>query len=127
VAAQGRGGASERPASPAPTGAGLAGADPGVDRPAVPDRPAAYLSNPRPRYPELARRRGLEGLVVLEVLVDLAGAPERVTVNRSSGHEVLDSGAVEAVKRWRFAPARREGQAVAARVQVPVRFALTDH
>jgi len=98
--------------------------DPGAGGLAPPDRPAAYLSNPKPRYPELARRQRLEGLVLLEVLVSPAGTPERVTVHRSSGHDVLDAGAVEAVQRWRFAPARQGGSAVAARVEVPVRFAL---
>ncbi|RMD68336.1 MAG: energy transducer TonB, partial [Gammaproteobacteria bacterium] len=82
------------------------------------------LANPKPRYPRLARRRGLEGEVLLEVKVGSAGLPLRVRVVRSSGHPVLDRAALEAVSRWRFAPARRGGIPVTATTRIPVRFRL---
>jgi protein TonB len=94
-----------------------------LDEPAA-DTRAAYLKNPSPPYPESARRRGVEGLVVLEVRVSAAGAPDSVQVSRSSGHDLLDRAAADAVRRWRFTAARRAGVAVAATVEVPIRFSL---
>jgi protein TonB len=84
------------------------------------------LLNRPPRYPFLARRRGLEGRVILLVQVDAAGRPSAVGVQRSSGSSLLDDAAAEAVQHWRFAPARHAGVAVPGAVEVPIRFALTD-
>ncbi|MEW5728581.1 MAG: energy transducer TonB [Pseudomonadota bacterium] len=87
---------------------------------------AGYLSNPRPTYPTLARKRGWEGTVTLVVEVAADGSPLSVAVKQSSGHSVLDHCAVAAVRQWRFQPARRGGQAVVASVEVPIRFDLKD-
>ena len=84
----------------------------------------AYLNNHQPEYPRSARRRRLEGMVLLEVKVDVAGDPVFVAVKQSSGHYVLDDAARWAVERWRFVPAQRDGDAVAAVVEVPIRFQL---
>ena len=85
---------------------------------------AAYLSNPLPAYPPLARKLGLEGLVVLRVHVGVAGAPEQVAVARTSGAPVLDEAALKAVQGWKFVPARRGNTPVAHVVDVPIRFQL---
>ena len=92
----------------------------------LPDGHAAYLNNPRPRYPRIARKKGMEGRVLLEVEVAADGSVLEVRVMQGSGHALLDRAATQTVRRWRFAPARRLGQAVAATVEVPVRFALSD-
>lgn len=84
----------------------------------------AYLNNPRPAYPPLARKLGLEGLVVLRVQVGVAGAPEQVAVARTSGAPVLDEAALKAVQGWMFVPARRGDTPVAHAVDVPIRFQL---
>jgi protein TonB len=89
-----------------------------------PDGKAAYLHNPLPRYPRDARRRRIEGTVVLDVTVDAAGRPARVEVQSSSGFPMLDRAALEAVGGWRFEPARRRGVAIAGDVRVPVVFRL---
>jgi periplasmic protein TonB len=91
-----------------------------------PSSGAAYLNNPKPVYPVAARRRGMEGLVRLEVEVSAHGHPVSVTIKESSGSRILDVSARDAVKRWRFEPARHMGRAVAARVEVPIRFQLSD-
>jgi periplasmic protein TonB len=83
-----------------------------------------YDLNPPIVYPAPARRRNLEGTVLLDVLVSAQGRPVQVNVARSSGHTILDSSAVDAVRRWRFEPARRGETAVEMWVQVPVRYAL---
>lgn len=87
---------------------------------------AAYLRNPPPRYPVSARRNGEQGTVTLRVLVDREGLPANVAIEKTSGYAPLDNAAREAVRNWRFAPARRGSQAVEAWVLVPVVFRLED-
>lgn len=81
--------------------------------------------NPPPEYPRAARKHGYEGRVTVRATVAVDGVPREVTVASSSGHACLDEAAVEAVKRWRFEPARRGGAAVEGTVDVPFRFELT--
>lgn len=85
---------------------------------------AAYLRNPPPRYPLAARRNGDEGTVMLRVLVTTEGAAARVELDRTSGSASLDGAALEAVRNWRFVPARRGSQNVEDWVRVPVVFRL---
>jgi protein TonB len=91
----------------------------------APDFRAAYLNNPPPPYPRSARRSGEQGTVTLRVHVATDGVPTRVELERSSGSPTLDEAALEAVKTWRFVPARRGTDPVAAWVIVPVIFRLT--
>ncbi len=89
--------------------------------------PVAYARNPVPPYPLAARRRGEEGVVVLDVLVGTDGSANEVSVRRSSGHASLDAAARETVeRRWRFQPAVERGMPVARRVAVPIRFRLKE-
>jgi protein TonB len=85
---------------------------------------AAYLNNPRPEYPRMARRLGEHGRVLLNVFVNSAGLAETVEVRTSSGYARLDRAAREAVQNWKFVPARRGEEAVGAWVIVPVNFVL---
>lgn len=85
---------------------------------------ADYLQNPPPRYPMLSRRLGEEGRVVLRVLVNPGGGADEVQIRASSGHERLDDAARETVRRWRFLPAKRGEQPVAAWVLIPISFRL---
>lgn len=79
----------------------------------------------KPRYPESARRRGIEGTVLLKMRITAQGRVEDVQVARSAGHPDLDESAIEAVRRWRFEPARRNGAPVAEdAVLLPVVFQL---
>lgn len=84
----------------------------------------AYLNNPKPNYPAISRRAGEEGRVLFRVLVNANGEPESVEVSTSSGFERLDSAALEAVKQWRFVPAKRNNQSISAYVTVPISFKL---
>ncbi len=85
---------------------------------------ADYLDNPKPIYPLVSRRLGEQGKVLLRVHVSAAGLAEKVEVKTGSGYARLDQAAGEAVGRWRFVPARRGDQAIAAWVQVPITFQL---
>ena len=85
---------------------------------------ADYLKNPAPYYPQAARKRGIQGKVLINVLVKADGTPSTVEISRSSGSSILDIAALDAVKQWRFIPAKRSGQLVAANVIVPVEFKI---
>jgi len=91
----------------------------------APDHRAAYLSNPKPTYPFSARKRGIEGRVTLKVVVDQTGGVTSLSVLNSSGHAGLDDAAVEAVRHWRFVPARRRGEAASGEAIVPIDFRLS--
>ena len=87
-----------------------------------------YLRNPAPEYPRQARIAGQEGVVILHVTVDPAGAPACVTVSKSSGFAALDDSASTTVRRrWRFRPANQSGVPIVASVLVPVRFSLKEY
>jgi protein TonB len=66
----------------------------------------------------------VEGLVLVRAAVDASGYPADVAIVRSSGSEMLDRAALDAVGGWRFSPARRDGTAVAAEITIPIRFKL---
>lgn len=87
---------------------------------------ASYAYNPKPDYPDEAKREGWEGTVLLRVLVGPHGAPESIEVNRSSGFEVLDRAARDSVRNWRFHPAYYGDRQVPSWVRIPIVFRLKD-
>ncbi len=85
----------------------------------------SYARAPAPPYPRAAARAGIEGTVLLKVLVDVDGSPLEVSLEQSSGDRSLDAQARNQVlKHWRFEPAMRNGRAVQAYGLVPIRFSL---
>jgi TonB family protein len=84
----------------------------------------AHILNPRPDYPITLRQRGIEGTVWLRVRVDRSGLPEQIILFKTSGYRLFDEAALRAVARWRFRPARSNGQHIASWVEFPVRFIL---
>ncbi len=106
----------EAPVRPAPPPVAQAAPAPG-DR-AQPQP----LSTPAPRYPREALRMGAGGTVRITVTVAADGSVERQELTDSSGNRHLDRAALEAVRRWRFQPATRNGKPVAAEVSVPIVF-----
>lgn len=84
----------------------------------------AYLRNPAPAYPPLARRLHEQGRVILRVRVDEDGLARDVRIEASSGSERLDRAALEAVRQWRFAPARRGERTVEGVALVTIAFSL---
>ena len=119
---------------PAPPGTAAPSPQPVVLAPPPPPPPPApvieakeganYLKNPRPAYPHLALREGWQGLAVLRVRVLADGRPGVATLQKSTGHGVLDDAAVEAVKGWTFVPATQGGQPIVGWVTVPIEFRL---
>jgi periplasmic protein TonB len=110
--------------SPLPTQASLGG---GARKlPAIPVHEATplYRRNPVPEYPLIARKRGYQGMVVLEVLVTREGKVKEAKLSASSGYSVLDQAALASVTAWLFDPGTRGGEKVDMWVKVPVRFQL---
>lgn len=110
------------------TGAGIGpgsggGTGGGPYRPGAGITPPGLLREVRPDYTEDARRRGVEGDVVLEIVVRADGSVGNVKVLRGLGSG-LDQRAAEAVRQWRFSPARRFGTPVDVMVEVAVEFKL---
>jgi protein TonB len=83
-----------------------------------------YRKNPSPKYPRIARRRGYQGTVVIEALVNREGKVEDLRLSHSSGYRVLDRAAMKSVKNWLFEPGRRGDEEVEMWVKIPVRFQL---
>ena len=83
-----------------------------------------YRTNPSPYYPRLARKRGYEGTVVLEVLVDPSGKVKDLQVFKSGGYAILDKAAADSVKDWLFEPGMRGDEKLEMWVKIPIRFQL---
>jgi protein TonB len=64
----------------------------------------------------------MEGTVMLTVLVSREGKPLKIDVATSSGYDILDKTAVDAVRKWRFAPARQGETPMEEWVNVPIAF-----
>ena len=83
-----------------------------------------YEVNPEPVYPHVARSRGWQGSVLLEVTVGSDGRVEKIATLESSGYRVLDKAARKTVYRWKFKPANIGGVAMRCTVKVPIDFHL---
>ena len=101
----------------------IAGTGGGPYRPGSGISPPSILREVKPVYTEEGRRRGVEGDVVMEVVVRSDGTIGNVRVLQGLGSG-LDQRAVDAVKQWRFVPARRYGTPVDVMVEIAVEFKL---
>ncbi len=96
--------------------------------PPAPVRPGGAIREPQkildvaPVYPALARSGGVEGVVILEAVINVRGEVERLRVLRSE--PLLDRAAIDAVQRWRYTPTLLNGIPVPVLITVTVRFAL---
>lgn len=101
---------------------------PGSDLPtteAVAEQIAARpKSRPRPTYPRIAQRQGIEGFVTLRLRIDASGRVEDAVVVKAEPPGVFDDAALNTARRYRFTPARRGSEAVASTLQQTIRFEL---
>jgi len=86
-----------------------------------------YKENAPPVYPEIARVRGYEGIVLVfaEILPD--GRVGKIKIGKSSGYAILDQSAMTAVKPWKFEPAKKSGSPFTAWVELPIKFTLNNN
>jgi TonB family protein len=81
------------------------------------------LEQPDPEYSEEARKAKYQGTVLLWLIVGPDGRPRDIKVSRALGMG-LDQKAVEAVRKWKFQPAEKDGRPVAVQINVEVNFRL---
>jgi periplasmic protein TonB len=112
------------PASSTAEGAGSAAPAPVDETIAPPHTDASHLANPRPKYPPESRRRREQGTVVLDVHILPDGSVAEVRLKHSSGHGLLDRAAADAVRLWRYVPAKRGDTPIAFWYEQPIVFAL---
>jgi TonB family protein len=120
-AAEGSGGAA---ISSAGADTGDIAAHAGGGRAAAGFSPTGSARNKPPAYPAEARRRKYEGTVWLLVDVMDDGSVGGISVDQTSGYDVLDRAALDAVKRWQFTPAQEDGHPVRSQGRIPIRFVL---
>ena len=92
------------------------------------ESPPVALGEPAVEYPPAVFLQGISGTVELRLFVDSAGqvVPESSTVRRSSGNVALDSAALAAAPKLRYAPGRRDGRPVAMTFLQPIHFRHPD-
>jgi len=90
----------------------------------IPAGPDSKVHNKPPVYPEQAARRGEQGRVLLLAHVGADGSTIAVDVVESSGYDLLDRAAHDAVAKWRFRPAMADGQPVDSEMPVEINFDL---
>lgn len=100
---------------------------PEAPAPVTPPRTdAAHLNNPAPQYPALSRRLGEQGRVMLDVYILPDGSVGEIKLNRSSGFPRLDNAALQAVKTWKYVPAKRGDKPIPFWYVQPVSFVLNN-
>ena len=121
--------AEVKPVAPAPVVAAVAAPAAPVAAPA-PTGPRTitsgveYIKEPQPVYPQMSKRMGEQGRVMLRILVNEKGMAEKVLVHSSSGSPRLDEAGRQAALRAQFKPHIEDGRAVAVYVIVPLNFQL---
>lgn len=85
--------------------------------------PPRAVYTPDPKYPKPARKKRIEGKVVLLTVIAADGRAHDITITRSL-ERGLDEAAVKAVKKWRFDPAKKNGEPVAVQINIEVNFRL---
>jgi protein TonB len=78
-----------------------------------------------PEYPGALKRSGVSGIVTVNCLIDEKGDVQEITLEKAS-EDAFIQPALEAVRKWKFKPAKKGGVAVAIRVSIPVRFRITE-
>ena len=111
---------------------GLAQDNPKLVRDSIADhkglrKTVRLIKSERPLYPQMARKEGWEGTVVLRITIGAGGNVEQVTTQTSSGFPALDESAAQSVKTWRFDPAKDGEFPVSTTVDLPIRFDLEEY
>ncbi len=86
------------------------------------DRPPRLLNPTKPKYPADAFVRKVEGVVIVEFVIDATGHVVRTRIIQSI--PMLDAAALETVRTWEFTPALKHGRPVATAAQAPVTFRI---
>lgn len=85
------------------------------------DQRPRVIYQPSPRYPPQLQRRGIEGRVYIVFVVDGRGRVTNAKIQQSS-HKAFEKPALQAVRKWKFEPGKRNGEPVQFRMRVPITF-----
>ncbi|MBP1709988.1 MAG: tonB periplasmic protein [Deltaproteobacteria bacterium] len=91
------------------------------------DSQPLYRENPPPGYPDIARQQGYEGVVLVGAEILVNGRVGEAVIRKSSGYAVLDQSAIQAVKTWKFEPAKKSGIPYKTWAELPVKFVISNH
>jgi len=83
------------------------------------------INVPKPKYPDLAIKTGIEGQAVVTAMVEVDGSIKTVQILSSSGNQMLDEAALSAARQAKFTPAKQQDKFVRVWVSIPYRFKLT--
>jgi TonB family protein len=83
------------------------------------------LNTPPPVYPESAKTAKIEGIAVVDTVIDAAGHVTHPKIKATSGDKDLDQAAIDAVSQWTFKPATLDGKPVEVYYTLTIRFALS--
>jgi len=83
------------------------------------------IKTPPPKYPDALKHDGITGVVALVLVIHEKGSIDSVSVAKSS-HPEFEKPAMDAVKNWKFKPAKKDGNPVKVRVTIPLRFSIDD-
>ena len=89
------------------------------------DSAPAIIHCAPPSYPDTLRQAGIQGRVLLQLIIDTLGRPERASLRAlTSPHDLMASTAINAMQACQFTPARVRGRAVRVLVQIPLDFKI---
>lgn len=83
-----------------------------------------FVNQVKPVYPEIARKAGIEGRVVLRVLIDKDGKPKKAQILKNPGSDIFDEAAIASVMQSSYSPAIQNGKPVKCWLTVPIKFTL---
>lgn len=83
------------------------------------------VKTPPPRYPDSLKREGVSGVVAVTIVIDETGTVASTAVAKSS-HPDFERPALDAVSKWKFKPAKKDGNPVKVKVTLPLRFSVED-
>ena len=86
------------------------------------DSPPKIIRQTPVSYPDLAKKNGITGSVIVNCLVGVDGKPKRLEIVKSEPEGIFDENALSSLKYWQFRPGIKDGELVATWVMVPFRF-----
>ncbi|MDR2054267.1 MAG: TonB family protein [Desulfovibrio sp.] len=119
-----KGGGEEGGTSSSASGFSGLDAKDGVHDASLVDQKPSILRRVKPEYPAKARNSGIDGTVVVRIVIDVAGLPSECAVHSASPPEYFEEAALEAARRTRFLPGRIRGRPVRTLVLLPFAFRL---
>lgn len=88
------------------------------------DNQPELMISTEPKYPEFAKQEGIEGLVILKLIIDTDGSVIKITVIKSLKEYGFDDEAIKAVKKWKFSKCSVKGTPVKYTIFQPIAFKL---